>query len=275
MRHCLEGLASRSPDLRNAGNGFLFYTGATATLCCEELHPRAHGTGTGRRFDRDTLLDCVKQTLGAMPRGTIIPMADTPTLYAGLSLCRKKFEQISLELAMPGLPLGDSRRYAMMLLNFIVGGGSSSRLFQRLREELGLAYSVYSTSYSQNKTGLFTVSAAVSPDQQQRVLAEIRDILREVPGSITEQEFLRARAQVKSSYILGLETVAARASYAGRCELLDGRILDSEEVLRLLDALTIADVSQLAEDILYPKQLALAVAGAIQSKKLYIPHITV
>ena len=142
-----------------------------------------------------------------------------------MALLSKPFEQVSFEIGFPGLSFHHERRYAMMLLNFIVGGGASSRLFQRLREERGLAYSVYSSHEAAAGTGLFTVSASVAPTNQQEVLREIRHILDGLchGEAITPAELERARAQIKASVILGMETVASRAYYAGQNELFSGR----------------------------------------------------
>ncbi len=224
-------------------------------------------------FDREGMLSLLKDTLGALPRGTGNPTLDAPAFAPSLALNRKEFEQTSLTLALPGLPFGDPRRYAMTLLNFIAGGGASSRLFQRLREELGLAYSVYSAAYSNQGAGLFTVAASFSADQQEQVLTEILAVLRGLPGSVTEEEFARAHAQVKASFILGLETVAAQASYIGRNELLEGRAVDPAEVLAALNRLTVRDINALAEELLADPRRALSVAGDVKTREFYAPFL--
>lgn len=224
-------------------------------------------------YDRSALLDELRHTLGALPRGHVRPQADAPGFTPSLTVLPRDFEQVSIELAFPGLPAREKRRYAMMLFNFIVGGGASSRLFQRLREELGLAYSIYSAHYANEGAGLFTVSAGVSPDQQFRVLDEIRQVLADIPGHISQEEFLRAQAQVKASFILGLETVAAQASYIGRNELLEGRELSSTEVLQAIDQLTVADIDRLAVDILQECPVALSVAGPVAEQEKYEKYI--
>ena len=245
----------------------------------EEYTPARMVAAAAGRFDREEILDCLGSTLGALPAGTDAPKADAPAFTPGLTLKSKDFEQVNLELAVPGLaaeartPEGADPRYCMMLLNFIVGGGASSRLFLRLREELGLAYSIYSTHYGAKGAGLFTVSAGVSPSQQLRVLAEIREILAGIAGGVTEEEFLRARAQVKSSYILGMETVAARASYAGRNELLERRAIGEAEVLTALDRLTPADVGRLAASLFTNVPWALSVAGPVEKEDAYAPFL--
>lgn len=223
-------------------------------------------------FDRSALLDVVHSTLGTLPRGTGRPAGDKPAFTPSLTLCTKDFEQVSLELAFPGIPSGDDRRYALLLFNFIVGGGASSRLFQRLREELGLAYSIYSANYAAEGAGVFTIAAATAPEQQETVLREIYAVLDGLRGGVTEEEFLRARAQVKASHIMGLETIAAQASYVGRNELLLGRNVSSDEVLEALDALTLDDVNRLAADLLGGRQAALSVVGAVRDRAFYAPY---
>ena len=227
-------------------------------------------------YNREDILDCLQSTLGRLKPGAPCPAADTPAFTPGVVLRKKKFEQVSLELAVPGIPSGaedGDLRYALLLFNFIAGGGASSRLFLRLREELGLAYSVYSTHYASKGAGLFTVSAGVSPSQQLRVLEEIREILAGIADGVTEEEFLRARAQVKSSYILGMETVAARASYAGRNELLERRAIGEAEVLTALDRLTPADVGGLAASLFTNAPWALSVAGPVEKEEAYAPFL--
>lgn len=227
-------------------------------------------------YNREDMLDCLQSTLGRLKPGAPCPAADTPAFTPGVVLRKKKFEQVSLELAVPGIPSGaedGDLRYALLLFNFIAGGGASSRLFLRLREELGLAYSVYSTHYASKGAGLFTVSAAVSPKQQFRVLGEIRDILAGLAQGIGEEEFLRARAQIKSSFILGLETVAARATYVGRNELLEGRSIRETEVLSALDRLEPRDIERLAARLLQNASWALSAAGKVESKEMYLPFI--
>ena len=222
-------------------------------------------------FGRDETLRLLRDTLGTLPRGEGAPALDEPSFTPALALTAKEFEQTSLSLALPGLPSGDPRRYAMSLLNFIVGGGASSRLFQRLREELGLAYSVYSASYASKGAGLFTVAASFSAGQQEQVLSEIQGVLRALPGSITDEEFERARAQVKASFILGLETVASQASYIGRNELLEGRAIPPEEAIAALEKLTKEDIEALAADLLGDPRRALSVAGEIHAAAFYDP----
>lgn len=223
------------------------------------------------KFHRDRLLLQITDQLGGLPRGAGVPMTDTPGFVPGISLKKKKFEQLSLELAYPGLPMGDPRRYAMMLLNFLVGGGASSRLFLRLREELGLAYSVYSSHEAAPGAGLFSVSASVAPSRQLEALAEIRRVLaglRDGTDPIRPEEFLRARAQTKAAVILGRETVAAKAYYMGHNELFAGREIPEREVLDALDQVTLEQLQTLARDV-FAAPCSLSAAGGVLAPQKY------
>ncbi|MDD3693369.1 MAG: pitrilysin family protein [Oscillospiraceae bacterium] len=225
-------------------------------------------------YDRSGVDELVKKTLGSLSRGKSTALDDSPVFTPSLALKNKKFEQTSLALAMPGLPSGDPRRYSMMLLNFIIGGGASSRLFQRLREELGLAYSVYSSHSANLGAGLFTVFASFSADKQALVLDEINRILEETARGVTNEEFERARAQVKASSIMGMETVAAQATFVGRSELFEGRLINFDQIIEKLDALTRDDVDSLAENILGNPARALSVAGKVKKRSYYMPFIS-
>ena len=220
-------------------------------------------------FDKAALMDILERGLAALPRGAGRPAADAPAFSPALTLRPKDFEQVCLELGWRGIPAGDERRYAMMLANFIIGGGASSRLFLRLREELGLAYSIYSGSYADTGAGLFTVSASVAPEEQELVLTEIRGVLDGLLDGVTEPEFQRAKAQVKASYILGMESVAAKAANLGRCELTFGRSLPDEEVLAALDGVTRDEVDALIRTLFAGKPAALAAAGPVGPDSLY------
>ena len=220
-------------------------------------------------FDKAALMDILERGLAALPRGAGRPAVDAPAFSPALTLRPKDFEQVCLELGWRGIPAGDERRYAMMLANFIIGGGASSRLFLRLREELGLAYSIYSGSYADTGAGLFTVSASVAPEEQELVLTEIRGVLDGLLDGVTEPEFQRAKAQVKASYILGMESVAAKAANLGRCELTFGRSLPDEEVLAALDGVTRDEVDALIRTLFAGKPAALAAAGPVGSDSLY------
>lgn len=165
----------------------------------------------------------------------------------------KDIEQSHICLGLQGVSLDDDRYYSLVLLNNIMGGSMSSRLFQNIREEKGLAYSVYSMSSSFSNTGYFNIYAGVSHDKVKEALIGIKDeliILKKC--GITSEELQTAKEQLKGSYIFSLENVNGRMFSIGKSMLLLDRIYTPEEVMESVDAVTMDDiygVSDLITDI--------------------------
>jgi predicted Zn-dependent peptidase len=164
---------------------------------------------------------------------------------------RRSSEQAHLILGTAGVSRHDERRYALGLLSSSLGEGMSSRLFQEIREKRGLAYSVYSFASHYADTGLFGVYAGVAPKRAAQVLSLCREQLEIVAtGGITGEELDRAKGQARGSLALGLEDTGARMSRLGKSELAQGEILSVDETLERIDAVSLADVSRVAAEVL-------------------------
>ena len=162
----------------------------------------------------------------------------------------RDIEQTHICLATPGIALDDPRYYAFVLLNSIFGGSMSSRLFQNIREQKGLAYSVCSMNLFSSYWGFFSIYAGVSPEKAEEALDAIHyelDTLRE--SGVTEEELAMAKEQMKSSYIFGLESVNSRMFSIGKNKLLLDRVYAEEEVLSSFDRVTREDIREAAEMI--------------------------
>lgn len=162
----------------------------------------------------------------------------------------RDIEQTHICLATPGIALDDPRYYAFVLLNSILGGSMSSRLFQNIREQKGLAYSVCSMNLFSSYWGFFSIYAGVSPEKAEEALDAIHyelDTLRE--SGVTEEELAMAKEQMKSSYIFGLESVNSRMFSIGKNKLLLDRVYAEEEVLSSFDRVTREDIREVAEMI--------------------------
>ena len=162
----------------------------------------------------------------------------------------RDIEQTHICLATPGIALDDPRYYAFVLLNSIFGGSMSSRLFQNIREQKGLAYSVCSMNLFSSYWGFFSIYAGVSPEKAKEALDAIHyelDTLRE--SGVTEEELAMAKEQMKSSYIFGLESVNSRMFSIGKNKLLLDRVYAEEEVLSSFDRVTREDIREVAEMI--------------------------
>ena len=164
-------------------------------------------------------------------------------------------------LGMRGLTRSDQRRYSLGVLNAAFGGGSSSRLFQEVREHRGLAYSVYSFATSYSDAGMVGVSAGSLPSKAEEVLAVVRTELARVVGSgLTQDELDRGRGQMRGGLVLSLEDTGSRMNRLGEVELFQERLLSLDEVLGRLEAVTLDDVNALAAD-LFSRPETLAVVG--------------
>ena len=178
----------------------------------------------------------------------------------------KDIEQIHLCLGFPGIEYGSPDIYALSIFNNLFGGGMSSRLFQRIREELGMAYSVYSYPTVMPGCGLFVLYAGTSSNHVQSVLEQLRrEIALLLSDGISPESFRMAREQLKGSYILGLESPSSRMSNIGRNLLLQGRVRDEQEVLDSIAAVTMEDVMRVAQDMLSKPNGASIVGRGVDS----------
>lgn len=169
----------------------------------------------------------------------------------GVSVIKRDSEQTHLVLGTRALHRHDERRWALAVLSAAVGGGMSSRLFQQVREERGLAYSVYSSVDTYADTGAFSVYAGCQPERLGAVAGLIGDVLAAVAvDGITAGELERGKGQLRGGLVLGLEDSASRMSRIGRSELNYGDHLSVEETLARIDAVTMEDAAAVAADVL-------------------------
>jgi predicted Zn-dependent peptidase len=173
-------------------------------------------------------------------------------------------EQANLLIGVPGLAASDARRPAVTVLNSVLGGGMSSRLFQEVREKRGLAYSVYSFAAGFSDAGVMGLYAGCSPkraaDVAELMLGEFR---RLADDGITEEELSRAQGQLGGGAALALEDSDARMSRLGRSELTFGEFSDLDETLRRISAVTRAQVQELAQELV-ARPLSVAAVGALK-----------
>jgi predicted Zn-dependent peptidase len=194
----------------------------------------------------------------APPRPAHRRVSSTPST---LRVVERPTEQAHLMLGGRGIGRHDDRRFALGVLNSALGGGMSSRLFQEIREKRGLAYSVYSYASQYADAGVFGVYAGCAPGNAQRVLALVREQLElAATKGLTDAEVDRGRGQLKGGLVLGLEDSGSRMSRIGKGELVYGDILEVDDLIALIDAVTPDDVRQVAADLL-GQPLSLGVIG--------------
>ena len=170
-------------------------------------------------------------------------------------------EQANIVLGTQGISRFDDRRFTAGVLSAALGGGMSSRLFQRIREERGLAYSIYTFSNSYTETGQFGIYAGCQPGKADEVISLITGELAAVAeGGFTEAEVQRGKGQMRGAVVLGLEDSGSRMSRIGKSELVYGDVLGVDELISRIDAVTVADAADLAHDLLH-RPRALSVVG--------------
>ncbi|HEY9499790.1 MAG TPA: pitrilysin family protein, partial [Terrimesophilobacter sp.] len=224
--------------------------------------------------DHDELVASVQTALTAAGWDLTIPAApvgrrspDLELIRRGtpLSVVHRPIEQANILLGVPGITAADDRKSAMAVLNSVLGGGMSSRLFQEIREKRGLAYSVYSFSPSYSDAGLFGLYAGCSPSKAGQV-AELllSEFHRIAETGISNEELSRANGQLGGASALALEDSDTRMSRLGRSEITLGEFSDLDESLRRLSLVTRGEVKELAEELV-SRPLSIAVVGAVEA----------
>jgi predicted Zn-dependent peptidase len=191
------------------------------------------------------------------------PQPPFARLAPRLRFLRKDTEQYHVTLGAPGLARDDERRFALRVLDNILGGTSSSRLFQEVREHRGLAYNVFSFQSLYAGAGQVGIYLGTRPDNVEpamRVVAEELD--RMLAEGVTQEELDRSKENVKGRIVLSLESTAARMNRLGAAILSDQPILSIDEVVERLDAVTLDDVSALARGLFAPERMSAAGVGA-------------
>jgi predicted Zn-dependent peptidase len=201
-------------------------------------------------LDHARLRDMIERAFADVPRGGVPDGDAPPEVTPGYVQRHKEIEQSHVCLGTPGYRQAHDARHALYVLNTILGGSMSSRLFQHIREDRGLAYAVWSALTTYSDAGAISVYAGCAPDKVDDVidltLAELR-ALRESP--VPSEELQRAKDHLKGSLMLSLESTSSRMSQLAREELYFGRHFSLDELLAGFDAVSADDVMQVASDL--------------------------
>ncbi len=230
-----------------------------ASLSCEDLRaffqrayePANVVVAAAGHLDHDEVMDFVAGRFGGLENHSVLPESSPPRPFQHFRILRKEeLEQVHVAVGCPAPPAAEQSRYAAFLLNAVLGGSISSRLFQRIREEHGLAYSVYSALETYADAGCFWIYAGTRADAAATVLDLIIEelgVLRELP--VPADELLRMKENLKGNVVLGLESTAGRMSTLAQQEIYFGRTFDVDEIIAGIDAVDAAEVQQLARQL--------------------------
>jgi predicted Zn-dependent peptidase len=232
-------------------------------------------TGAGN-IDHKEFVEMVDKYLGSMQDRTTELSASSPTPSPRRVIINKDLEQAHLMMGARCPALTSSDRYTVHLLNVILGGGMSSRLFQTIREEHGLAYAVYSGVNSYTDAGYLSVYAATSPEQIGDVIKlSIEEFGKMKAGPVTDAELERAKNQLKVSIMLSLESTSARMSNLARQEIFFGRQFTLDEILEKIDVVTTTEIQRVAGEIFNGGDLAVTALGQLKEANLAVAQLAV
>ena len=198
-------------------------------------------------FDPDRIADLFEEGLRSLNEDKPAFVPEIHPYEQKFEVRVKDIEQTHLCLAIPSVALGDDKYYAFALMNSIFGGSMSSRLFQNIREERGLAYSVASMNAFSSKSGFFNIYTGVAHEKLEETVKAIKyEIERLCEDGVTDDELAMAKEQMKSSFIFGLENINSRMFNIGKNQLLLDRVYEADEVLQGYDAVTKDDILEAA-----------------------------
>lgn len=265
---CYEGTALGRPILGTEETLARMDSKALHDYVRKNYHPEDTVIALSGSFS-DADLDYICELFGEMQgsgRNQIEPAHYQPRVV----IRSKEIEQNHLCLGFPGLPLLDDKRYAYQLMNAIIGGGMSSRLFQTVRERNGMCYSIYSFPSSHVDTGMFSIYVGLGQEDEAKAAKLICNVLHDFcTEGPTREELSRCREQLKSNLLMGLESTNARMHHLGRYELFTDHVVSSDELVAAYDAVTADQVRALANEVFRFDQASICAVGNTGDEAYY------
>jgi predicted Zn-dependent peptidase len=221
-------------------------------------------------IEHDSFVEQVARHFSSLAPGSVLSDSATPTVTPRIHLRNKKsLEQVQLCLGVPAPPIGDESRYTTLLLNTILGGGMSSRLFQTVREERGLVYAIYSDLAPYRDTGSLCVYAGTSADRAVQVIDLIMEEFRRLKSEpLQPGELRRAQDQLKGNLLLSLESSMSRMSNLARQQMYFERFFDLDEIIQRVEAVTEEEVMAMAANLFHSDRVALTMLGRLDGLHL-------
>jgi len=221
-------------------------------------------------LDHDGFVELVQAKFAHMKAQANGFHSTAPKTFSRIILRNKKaLEQVQLCIGVPAHPIAHEKRHAGYILNTLLGGGMSSRLFQNIRERQGLAYSIYSDLNPYRDTGCLAVYAGTSLASASKVVQSVVEEFRKLKTeTVPEEELRRAKAQLKGSLMLSLESSTSRMSNLARQEMYFDKFYDLDELIERIEAVTVEDLTGLANEFFKPESVAVTALGNLNGLKL-------
>jgi predicted Zn-dependent peptidase len=224
----------------------------------------------------EQVLELVEREFGDLNPSGEPDADDAPSTHAPIHIESKRdLEQVHVCIGVPSVPLADERRFSVAVMNNLLGGGMSSRLFQNIREKQGLAYAVFSELTPYSDAGMMTVYAGTAKETVGKVIDLVIQEFRELKDTlVTEEELLRAKNHLKGSLMLSLESTSARMSNLARQELYFRRFYSLDEILAGIETVTREEIQAIAREFFRPEQIAVTALGPLNGFTLDRARLT-
>jgi predicted Zn-dependent peptidase len=221
-------------------------------------------------LDHDDFAETIAVKFSTLAGGATLHELPAPKAEARIVQRNKKsLEQVQICLGLPAPPITDESRYATLILNTVLGGGMSSRLFQTIREERGMAYSIYSDLSPYRDTGTLCVYAGTSAGKALEVVDLILDEFRKLKQEpLSGEELTRAKDQVKGNILMGLESSNARMANLARQEMYFHEFITVDEIIARINEVSAAQVQTMAQRLFDPARIAVTLLGRLDGVKL-------
>jgi len=216
------------------------------------------------RFKPERLIELLNRYFGSMEEGSDPPSITKPPFHYRKHIHKKDLSEVHLCLGVETFELSSPYRYHLSIINAILGGGVSSRLFQEIREKRGLAYSIYSFVLGFLDTGLLGVYAGTSKKRYNEVIDLVINEMNNLKDTITEEELQKAKDQIKGNLVLGLESTGNTMSYIARQEIYYGRYISIEETIKQIEKIKLTEIKELAERLTGKNIFAITLLGPVK-----------
>ncbi len=219
-------------------------------------------------IEHEEVLKGLNSSIGTISNNSQPHACSKPEFHHGTKVVTKECAEVHLCIGAEGIAQGSPERYAMLLLNTVIGAGVSSRLFQEIREQRGLAYSVYSFTSSYHDSGLFGVYVGTGRKKYQQVIDIIRDELVAFKDTVSEDELTRAKKQLKGNLVLALESTSGRMNNLARQEIYYGKYISPSEIMKAIDGVRFSEVRELSDRLFTDRKFALTVLGPVRNASI-------
>ncbi len=230
-------------------------------------HPERIIVAVAGNVEHERIVELIGPSFATIHNGQPLPERTVPQVQPKNQTHKRRLEQVHLCLTAPGISITDPRRFAFSLLNAILGGNMSSRLFQEIREKRGLAYSVYSFMMSHVDTGMFGVYAGVSAANVSQTMDLIRQGLeRLIQAPVSAEELRDAKEYTKGNLLLSDEGVDNQMVRIAQNDIHFGRFVPLDDVVKKIEAVQAEEIQSLARDLFQPEQSAWTLLGPVKKK---------